>query len=586
MAHFSFRRFGFSFLVLALVVEAVFACGPAKHGPTVHEQNLKSLSVSRAAASRVNCVAGWAGPYPCDNVDLVSVMPREALGTNPAMATGNDLWGWVDPQNGTEWAIMGMADGTVFVDLSDPGNPRYVGKMPTRQVVVPWRDMKVYRDHLYVVADGSGHGMQVFDLRRLRNITTPQTLQPDNEYFGPGLGLNSGLQLSNTHNIAINEESGFAYLLGTSTCNSGLHMVDLADPLRPKFAGCFGGTGYTHDAQCVIYRGPDDRYTGRELCFDSDPNPSALSIVDVTDKEDPQLVGRNVYEGGAYSHQGWLTPDHRYFYLGDELDEATFGHETRTSIFDLSDIENPRVVRTHNATTQSIGHNMYTVGNYLYQANYTAGLRILARAGDRLNEVAYFDLYPETDAPAFRGAWTAYPFLPSGHVIVSSIEGGLFVLRPRLPSAPGVIQGDDDPEKAPRRPSSLFLDVQESSLHVLWADRSATEDGFRIYRSVNQGTSRLHREIGVDETLFIDADVEPGFVYTYRVTAFNQHGESQAIRASVHVPTGSGPGNGPGHPMEPCLDLWGEKKAGGAHNHMRNQDCGVQTGLPSPEDDD
>lgn len=572
-----------SAIILPAAVEAPLeACGPAKHGPTRIENTLASLSVSRPASSTMQCVDGWALNYACDNVDLVAVMPREALGTDPNFATGNDLWGWVDPQNGTEWAIMGMADGTVFVDLSDPSNPRYVGKMPTREVVVPWRDMKVYRNHLYVVADGAGHGMQVFDLTRLRGVSSPQVFQPDSMYFGPGLGLNSGIQLSNSHNIAINEATGFAYLLGTSTCDQGLHMVDLSDPRHPTFAGCFGETGYTHDAQCVVYDGLDERYLGRELCFDSDPNPSALTIVDVTDKENPQIVGRHVYEGGAYSHQGWLSPNHRYFYLGDELDEATFGHETRTVIFDLTDLENPTVNQVYNATTLSIGHNMYTVGKFLYQANYTAGLRILQRVGDGLDEVAYFDLYPETDAPAFRGAWTAYPFFPSGNVIVSSIEGGLFVLRPHLPQTPGASGGGDGRAK-PMRPAALYLNLQESALHLTWTDRAVNEDGFRVYRSIDQGPRQLLREIGVDETLYIDGGVGPGSVYEYRVTAFNGHGESRPIRASIEIPPTGGQGPGPQHPMEPCLDLWGnppEGGDGGGHNHLRAPDCGIRKQLP------
>ncbi len=552
------------------------ACGPAKHGPTVHEQSLVALSVSRPASSTNQCVDGWAGNYACENVDLVSVMPREALGTDPNVATGNDLWGWVDPQNGTEWAIMGMADGTVFVDLSNPANPRYVGKMPTRQVIVPWRDMKVYRNHLYVVADGQGHGMQVFDLTRLRGVGSPQTFQPDAEYFGPGLGLNSGFLLGNAHNIAINEQTGFAYLLGTSTCGQGLHMVDLSEPKNPQFAGCFGQTGYTHDAQCVIYDGVDERYLGRELCFDSDPQPSALTIVDVTDKDNPHIVGRHVYEGGAYSHQGWLSPNHQYFYLGDELDEATFGHETRTAIFDLRDLENPTVTNVYNATTLSIGHNMYTVGKDLYQANYTAGLRILRRQGANLTEIGFFDLFPETDAPAFRGAWTAYPYLPSGNVIVSSIEGGLFVLRPRLPEPPGANSGNG--KTPPLRPSSLYIALQESALHLTWNDRATNEDGFRVFRSVDQGPSELYAELGIDETLFIDGDVEPGVVYEYRVRSFNRHGQSRPIRASIAIPTATGPGGPlPQHPMEPCLNAWGHgNRQGGGHNHLRSQDCGLR----------
>ena len=99
-------------------------------------------------------------------------------------------------------------------------------------------------------------------------------------------------------------------------------MIDLKDPANPVFAGCFSdgstgrrGTGYSHDAQCVVYRGPDADYVGHEICLGS--NETALSIADVTNKEAPYSISIATYPNVAYAHQGWLTDDHRYFYLND-----------------------------------------------------------------------------------------------------------------------------------------------------------------------------------------------------------------------------------------------------------------------------
>ena len=156
---------------------------------------------------------------------------------------------------------MGRTDGTSFVDLTDPYSPRLLGNLPktpgSRSSV--WRDMKVFADHVYIVADGAGeHGVQVFDLRRLRDVgMEPVTFEPDFLYDG----------IHSAHNIVVNEQTGFAYAVGNSgggeTCGGGLHMLELEDPARPAFAGCFyhtetgrRGTGYSHDAQCVIYHGP------------------------------------------------------------------------------------------------------------------------------------------------------------------------------------------------------------------------------------------------------------------------------------------------------------------------------------------
>ena len=148
--------------------------------------------------------------------------------------------------------------------------------------------------------------MQVFDLTLLRNVTEPREFEPTALYTG----------IASSHNVAINENTGFAYLVGSSgggeTCGGGSHIVDINDPLDPVFAGCFahantgrGDTGNSHDTQCVIYHGPDEDYRGREICVNS--NETALSVSDVTDKDNPIAVAKAEYPNVAYAHQGWLT---------------------------------------------------------------------------------------------------------------------------------------------------------------------------------------------------------------------------------------------------------------------------------------
>ena len=265
--------------------------------------------------------------------------------------------------------------------------------------------------------------MQVFDLAKL--LTAGSAFVGDAQYNGFG----------RAHNIVINEDTAVAYAVGTDTCSGGLHMIDISDPLNPAFAGCFGGDGYTHDAQCVVYDGPDEDYLGKEICFNA--NADTLTIVDVTDKAGPVELSRTSYPGRGYTHQGSLTPDHAYFLLGDELDEANFGHNTRTRIFDVSNLNDPIVTSSYDSTVSAIDHNQYVKGNHAFQANYTAGLRVLEiidGAPPQLSEVAFFDIYPDDDDPTFNGAWGNYPFFDSGVVIVSGREQGLFVLMPNLPT--------------------------------------------------------------------------------------------------------------------------------------------------------
>ena len=380
-----------------------------------------------AAMSSTPCVSGFAGAYPCDDVSLLSFLPLSEIGGGLA----NDIWGWTDGSSGRQFALLGRTTGTSFVEVTDPVNPVYLGNLPTNSLFSStWRDIKVHADHAFIVSEARNHEMQIFDLTQLLSVSSPPvTFTATAQYGG----------FRTAHNIAINEETGYAYAVGTNVCSGGLHIVDLSTPTSPVTAGCEASDGYTHDTQCVVYGGPDAAHQGSEICFSS--NEDTLTIVDVTNKSAALELSRTAYPGVSYTHQGWLTEDHAYFLLGDEGDEQDFGHATRTRIFDVSDLENPFVLATYDGTTPAIDHNMYAKDGFLYQANYRAGLQILDLANIAsgiLQEVAYFDVYPADDAASFDGAWSVYPYFDDGIIVVSGIEQGLFVLSPQLPRPPSV----------------------------------------------------------------------------------------------------------------------------------------------------
>ena len=127
---------------------------------------------------------------------------------------GNDIWGWTDSQTNKEYAIMGRTTGTAFVDISDPENPVYLGNLPTHTANSSWRDIKVYNNHAFIVSEASGHGMQIFDLSQLGTVGSPPVTFSNTAHYS---------DFGNAHNIVINEDSGFAYAVGTSTCSGGLH---------------------------------------------------------------------------------------------------------------------------------------------------------------------------------------------------------------------------------------------------------------------------------------------------------------------------------------------------------------------------
>jgi hypothetical protein len=191
-----------------------------------------------------------------------------------------------------------------------------------------------------------------------------------------------------------------------------------------------------HDAQCVVYRGPDVEHFGREICFLS--TESEVRIVDVTDAYDgggDVTLSLLAYEGASYAHQGWLTCDHTTLFVDDELDEYYDGHGTKTFVLDVADLDAPRVRFVHTADTAFIDHNQYVNGAFLYQANYAGGLRILDISnaeldGGELTEVAHFDLVPSKQGRSWDGAWNVYPFLASGRVVVNSINSGMAIVKP------------------------------------------------------------------------------------------------------------------------------------------------------------
>ena len=366
------------------------------------------------------CESGFAGTFPCDRFDLLAQMSNVEL-----MGTGaNDVWGWKDPETGTEYALIGERQGLAIVDLSDPYAPFLSAFMETQTSSSTWRDMKVFADHVYVVSEANGHGLQVLDLNQLRDLTEfPVSLEPTAVVTS----------FSDAHNVIIDEESAMLYVVGSNIASGGLVAFDLSNPAAPLLVGDYGEAGYTHDAHAVIYHGPDAEHEGKSLVFGA--NANKLAILDATDPTDIASLSLSFYSDLSYTHQCWLTEDHRYLLLGDELDEQNQGFNTRTLIWDVQDLENPFLLGEHFSEVGAIDHNQYVVGNLLFQSNYRAGLHMLSLtdvADGQLSEIGYFDVDPNSDAALFSGTWSNFPYFESGLVVVTSIDGGIFIVRPRF----------------------------------------------------------------------------------------------------------------------------------------------------------
>jgi choice-of-anchor B domain-containing protein len=246
----------------------------------------------------------------------------------------------------------------------------------------------------------------------------------------------SDVPIGIAHNVVVNEETKMIYLAGDAGCNRNLHMIDFSDPSKPKSLGCVKQNNVVHDAQCLVYHGPVTTYAGHEICVTYYGN-DALSVIDVQDKGAPKIVSTTTYMGGVYSHQGWFNKAHTHIAMGDEEDEETNRHATRTYIIDMTDLDKPVPLAQYDAKTMACDHNEFIVGDFLYQANYAAGLHILdvsQMPQGKLREVAFFDTLPNSDTNQMYGAWTAYPFFKSGIVLVQTMDSGLYILKPQ-PSA-------------------------------------------------------------------------------------------------------------------------------------------------------
>jgi len=393
------------------------------------------LLISTNMYSQTPCSDGFATVsgseiYPCNDYDLLSRMPISTLATTAGTPEGSDAWGWTDPMDGKEYAIMATTNSTAFIDISDPVNPIFLGRINTTGTSTSiWRDVKIYNNYAFIVADNIGaHGMQVFDLTLLRNgPEVDETFEPNITYTG----------IDSCHNIIINESEAIAYLVGCNTYNGGPNFIDISDPLNPVSLGGFSNQGYTHDAQVITYTGPDTDYTNREIFIGSNGTFSGtdkIVILDVTDKNNIIEVSDITYTPSGYTHQGWFTDDQRYFIFGDETDEQGFGFNTKTLVLDLVDLDNPILSSTYYGPSAAIDHNGYVKGNKFYLANYRAGVRILditniSSSTNPMTEIGYFDTYPANDNTNYNGAWSVYPYFPSGNIIISDIERGMFIIR-------------------------------------------------------------------------------------------------------------------------------------------------------------
>ncbi|KAJ7216183.1 hypothetical protein B0H12DRAFT_1032397 [Mycena haematopus] len=399
------------------------------------------------------CVDGYAGTevnntYACRNLDLYSFTPHADMGSTDLI--GNDVWGWAYTSDGVtrEFGLVAQMDGTAFVEVLSNGQIAYLGRLPTQSVSSLWRDIKVIGNYAYIGSEALEHGIQVFNLLRLLDtslVNNPKTFDIHTDLTAHY----DGLPVGRSHNIVAHAAKNLIVAVGsnprTDICASGLIFVDVANPASPKSAGCAAADGYVHDAQCLVYHGPHAKYNGTDVCYGF--NENSLTIYNISDTMDPQIISTTEYYGVSYSHQGWVVDEENqtHLLLNDELDEVDArgwadDQKTVTYIWDITDLEHPILSGHYKSPAVAIDHNLYVVDGLCYESNYNSGLRVVNVSsvvddptGAGFFEAAFFDVHPEDDdingLAEFGGSWSVYPYFKSGYLLVNTLERGLFVVK-------------------------------------------------------------------------------------------------------------------------------------------------------------
>ncbi len=318
----------------------------------------------------------------------------------------NSCWGLA--VNGREYAVIGAAAHVLFFDVTEPTQPKLAGKFQGRSLVVP-REFKSYKNRVYAVADGGNDGLMIFDLSHAED-TIMRTYWDTTFFF-------------RIHTIALDTSSGHIYLNG-GNADQGIIVLDASqNPDAPTFLAhpTLPG-GYVHDC-----------YVRNDTVYASSGN-EGYYIFDFKDPQNPALLAQ--ISTGGYNHNSWLTLDGRYAYYAEEIPQGQPIHIVDLQNLALGEIEVvgsfiDNLQAPNDPIKRAIPHNVYIQGDLLYDSQYEDGL-LVYDISNRLNPVliAHYDTRPEnTTYNGYYGNWGNYPWLPSGTIISSDMQNGLFLFR-------------------------------------------------------------------------------------------------------------------------------------------------------------
>lgn len=364
-----------------------------------------------------------------------------------ASAGYNDVWGYTSP-DGREYALLGVGSGTSIIDVTNP-------KAPVESAFIPgpfsaWRDIKTHSHYAYVITEGTGagRGLQIIDLSQLPQ--NAQLVKTVDDFF------------ISAHNIFIDD--GFAYVIGTNN-GGGMHILDLADPVNPVRTNYYTGSGYIHDV-----------YVWNDSVIACAGSSQSYHLIDVTDKSNPVKISESTPLPGIYAHSGWMTEDKKYFIAAEEFNVRDL------TVWDISDRSSWDLkVSSWEMPTNSTIHNIFVKDNFAHISYYGDGYVVLDITNPEFPQlIAQYDL--SSFESGYHGAWGCYPYLPSGNILMSSIEEGLFILKFTPPSH----IPDPSPVISHQKMEGDYLSNNAVNLTASINDNSAVEEAFLYYRTINE----------------------------------------------------------------------------------------------------
>lgn len=322
----------------------------------------------------------------------------------------NEIWGIV--ANDREFAVIGSTDGTHFLDVTDPANAEEVAFVAgaVQGGAIIHRDYHDYQCYLYVVADEGPSTMQIIDYSNLPNSV--EVVYDSDEF------------LQRSHNIFIDTSAAILYSASTKTANNyiRLRVLSLENPEAPVLINDYS------NIDGISIGGIHDIYVREGIAYLNLGGGNGLMIADFTDISNPKYLGSITdYPQRGYNHSGWLSEDGNTYYLADE----THGTDIKSiNVSDFSDIEVLNTFDAESLDATSIPHNLIVRGDYLYVSYYYDGLQVYDISDPNAPQrVAYYDTYLEESGDSYKGAWGVFPYLPSGNILISDMQTGLYVFE-------------------------------------------------------------------------------------------------------------------------------------------------------------